>query len=319
MRHDLALYFTETMHTIPVNMEPIIANGINYFGLSGFPLLVGRSRSDVSSDAPAPHPHDLTEVPHRHDFAELAIVVRGQGMQWLNGTDYPITAGDAFLLQGEQVHYFHDRQHLEIINVMYDPKKLALPENELRRMPGYCSMFMLEPAYREEHQFASRLHLQQLPLAHVLALSEEIQQECEAKKAGFEVMARAKLMILIVYLSRAYTQIDTIASQTLIKVGNVISALENDFCKDWKLEELAIMSNMSTSSLLSVFRRATDQTPIDYLVRLRIQRAMELLRQTDLSVTAIAFEVGFNDSNYFTRKFRRTAGLTPSQFRSKPN
>lgn len=300
-------------------MDSIIANGVNYFGRSGFPLLVGRSSSDVSPDDPPPHPHDLTKIPHSHDFSELFIVLRGQGVQWLNGTESLVTAGDVYLLQGEQVHYFHDRQNLEIMNIMYDPKKLALPESELRRMPGYCSMFMLEPTYRKEHSFASRLHLQKLPLAHVQALSEELQQECDEKNAGFEVMARIKLLTLITYLSRAYTETatETVESQSLNRVGNIISSLEKDFTKDWKLKELSQMSHMCTSTLLSVFRKATGQTPIDYLVNLRIQRAMELLRQTDLTITEIAFEVGFNDSNYFTRKFRSINNMTPTQFRAQ--
>lgn len=305
------------MHSTPIYMDSVIANGVNYFGRSGFPLLVGRSSSDVHPNDPPQHPYDLTKVPHSHDFAELFIVLSGQGVQWLNGEEYPVAAGDVYLLQGKQVHYFHDRQHLELMNVMYDPKKLALPENELRRMSGYCSMFMLEPTYRKEHSFASRLHLQQQPLAHVQALCEDIQQECEAKSAGFEVMARARLLILIAYLSRAYSQTDTVESQSLIRVGNVISSLEKDFSKDWKLEELSKMSHMSNSTLLSVFRKATGQTPIEYLVNLRIQRAMDLLRQTDLTVTEIAFEVGFNDSNYFTRKFRGVNQITPTQFRSE--
>jgi len=72
---------------------------------------------------------------------------------------------------------------------------------------------------------------------------------------------------------------------------------------------------MSRSNLMRVFRKATGQTPIEYLLRLRIQKAMELLRNSSLSITEIALEVGFNDSNYFTRQFRRVLGETPRSFR----
>ncbi len=98
-------------------------------------------------------------------------------------------------------------------------------------------------------------------------------------------------------------------------VGNVIGALENDFSKEWKLDELLNIAHMSRSNLMRVFRKATGQTPIEYLVRLRIQKAMELLQSTDLSITEIALEVGFNDSNYFTRQFRRILGESPRAFR----
>jgi len=263
------------------------------------------------------HPHDLTEVEHSHDFYELVIVTRGSAVHWLEGMEFPVTAGDVFLLQGRQRHYFHDRKDLDLINVMYDPKKVALPENELRRMPGYCAMFMLEPTYRRQHRFASRLHLKRVPLAHVEQLVEEMECECAEKEPGYEVTLRAKLLEVMIFLSRAYTETDTTEAEALLRVGNVIGALENGFSKDWKLDDLVGIAHMSRSNLMRIFRQATGQSPIEYLVRLRIQRAMELLRSTDLSITEIAMEVGFSDSNYFARQFRRALGESPRSFRTK--
>lgn len=276
-------------------------------------MAVRRVRTDMER-APS-HPHDLTEVEHSHDFCELVIVTRGSAFQSLENTEFPVTAGDVFLLQGRQRHYFHDRENLDLINIMYDPAKIGLPENELRRLPGYCAMFMLEPTYRRQHRFASRLHLKRVPLAHVELLAEEMERESAGAEPGYEVALRAKLLELMVYLSRAYTSTDTTEAHALLRVGNVIGALENDFSRDWKLDDLLKIAHMSRSNLMRVFRKATGQTPIEYLVRLRIQRAMEMLRNTDLPITAIALEVGFNDSNYFTRQFRRVVGLPPRSFR----
>jgi AraC-like DNA-binding protein len=298
-------------------MKTLIADGADYFGMTGFPILVGRSITNLKPDDPPPHPHDLTEIEHSHDFCELVIVRQGQGLQNLEGMDLPITAGDVFLLQGHQRHFFHDRNELILYNVMYNPAQIALPENELRCMPGYCAMFMLEPAYRQQHRFASRLHLKRVQLAHVQAICDEMEKECFNHHPGYEIVLRAKLLELIAYLSRIYTQGDSTEAQALLRVGDVIGALESDFPKDWKLDELARIGHMSSSTLLTVFRKATGQTPIEYLVRLRIQRAMELLRQTDATITEIAFKVGFNDSNYFTRQFRKAIGIPPRQFRTE--
>jgi AraC-like DNA-binding protein len=297
--------------------KSIIADGADYFGMTGFPLWVGRSITTPQPTDPPPHPHDLTEIEHTHDFNELVIVAQGQGLQSLTGTDLPITAGDVFLLQGQQRHYFHDRKDLIMYNVMYDPEQIKLPESDLRCMPGYCAMFMLEPTYRKQHRFASRLHLKRLQLAHVQAICDEMEQECSERQPGYEIVLRAKLLELIAYLSRAYIQGDSTETRALLRVGKVIGAMENDFTHDWKLADLAKMAHMSQSHLLTVFRKATGQTPIDYLVRLRIQRAMELIQKSDHSITEIAFAVGFNDSNYFARQFRKVAGIPPRQFRAQ--
>jgi AraC-like DNA-binding protein/mannose-6-phosphate isomerase-like protein (cupin superfamily) len=294
-------------------MKTKLADGIYYFETSGFPLAIRHVQTDPKH-TPS-HPHDLTEVEHRHDFCELVIVTNGQAMHWLEGAAFPVATGDVFLLQGQQRHYFFDRKNLDLINIMYDPEKIGLPENELRRMPGYCALFILEPAYRRQHRFESRLHLKRIQLAHTEQLAAEMETECAGKYPGHEAALRAKLTELIIYLSRAYTTADTIEAHALLRVGSVIGALENDFSRDWKLEELLKIANMSRSNLMRVFRKATGQTPIDYLMRLRIQNAMKLLRNTNLSITEVALEAGFNDSNYFTRQFRQAVSQTPSSYR----
>ena len=300
-------------HYIPTNMKSVIADGIDYFGLSSFPLAIRR----VSTDAlhTPSHPHDLTEVEHQHDFAELVIVTRGNAMHWLEGREFPVAAGDVFVLQGQQSHYFHSRRELDLINIMYDPEKIGLPENDLRRMPGYCAMFMLEPAYRRQHRFASRLHLRRVPLAHVEQLAEQMEKESNDLNPGYEVILRAKLLELLTYLSRAYMSTESVEAHALLRVGHVIGALENDIIRDWKLDDLVGIAHMSRSNLMRIFRKATGQTPIEYLIRIRIQRAMALLRNSDLTITEIALEVGFNDSNYFTRQFHRILGQSPRAFR----
>jgi AraC-like DNA-binding protein len=296
-------------------MKSTIADGIHYFDLAGFPLAV--LRVQTNAEHTPSHPHDLTEVEHSHDFCELVIVTHGRAMHMLEGNAFPVTAGDVFLLQGRQSHYFYDRKNLDLINIMYDPEKIALPENELRRMPGYCAMFMLEPTYRRHHNFASRLHLKRVPLGHAEQIAGALENESTEKAPGYEVALQAKLLELIVYLSRAYSGSDTTEAHALLRVGNVIGALENDFSKEWKLDDLLKIAHMSRSNLMRVFRKATGQPPIEYLVRLRIQRSMEILYNTDLSVTEIAMKIGFNDSNYFTRQFRKVNGLSPTAYRKR--
>ena len=296
-------------------MNSRTADGIHYFGATRFPLAVRRVQTHCEQTVS--HPHDLTEIEHSHDFCELVIITRGSAMHWLEGKEFPVTAGDVFLLQGQQRHYFSNREELDLINIMYADPAIGLPENELRRMPGYCALFILEPTYRQTHRFASRLHLKRLPLAHAEQLAAQLEHELTDQQPGVEAAARAKLTELIVYLSRAYTQSETTEAHALLRVGNVIGALENNFSQQWKVEDLLPIAHMSRSNLMRVFRKATGQTPIEYLVRLRIQRAMELLRNTDLPITEIAMEVGFNDSNYFTRQFRKALQISPRAYRQQ--
>ena len=74
---------------------------------------------------------------------------------------------------------------------------------------------------------------------------------------------------------------------------------------------------MSKATLMRNFYRATGTTPLQYQMRLRIAEAAMLLRDTEKTLTDIAFEVGFCDSNYFGRQFKRFAASAPGEYRKK--
>ena len=74
---------------------------------------------------------------------------------------------------------------------------------------------------------------------------------------------------------------------------------------------------MSERSLSRNFHAAVGQSPIEYLLNMRLQRAETLLLASPAPIAQIAFEVGFGDANYFTRQFRRQRGLSPREFRKQ--
>ncbi|WP_406071294.1 AraC family transcriptional regulator [Streptomyces sp. NBC_01020] len=75
--------------------------------------------------------------------------------------------------------------------------------------------------------------------------------------------------------------------------------------------------SLSAERLRSIVRHQTGHGPKEYVQRLRINRAKELLAETDLTVVAISRRTGFNDPGYFTRQFTRRTGVTPSAFRTQ--
>ena len=293
--------------------QDIVAEGVNYFDNPLYPLTVRRVKAGASERIT--HPHDLTEVRHTHDFCELALITRGNAMHWLEGADFPITAGDVFVLQGQQSHYYHERQNLEMINIMFDPAQLELPENRLRKIPGYRALFLLEPIFRKQHRFTSHLRINRMALAHAERIASEMEAEVKAKPDGYEVAMFSKFVEFVVYLSRLYQETESTNAEALLRVAKVIGSIEDEFDRPWRVEDFAQMAHMSRSNFMRVFRTATGQSPIDYLLQRRLQRAMQLLITTDRSVSQIAFEVGFNDSNYFTRQFKRAQGASPLAFR----
>ena len=293
--------------------KPIQAHGVHYFGDKGYPIAV---RAIYEEHMPH-HEHDLTEVLHYHDFAELVVVVKGCGVQHIEGTEYPVAAGDVFLLQGRQKHNFSRRENMVLFNVMYDAVRLKLPEDELRRIPGYNALFLLEPSYRHRHNFTSRLHLERTRLAHAESMLHAMIDEDTKRSIGYEASLYGYLLELMVFLSREYSRIGTTNGMALLRVGELIGLLERDYTRRWRLADLAAEAHMSESSLLATFKEATGQSPIDYLIHLRIQHAAELLCHGGRSISEVAYSVGFEDSNYFSRQFRKTMQTSPREYRRR--
>lgn len=77
----------------------------------------------------------------------------------------------------------------------------------------------------------------------------------------------------------------------------------------------AAQQNVSISWFLRCFRQVTGQTPMQYILSLRMTNAISLMRNTDWNLTQIAAAVGYDDPLYFSRLFRRHKGMSPSAYR----
>jgi transcriptional regulator GlxA family with amidase domain len=91
--------------------------------------------------------------------------------------------------------------------------------------------------------------------------------------------------------------------------------MRQHFASPLRVETLATMADLSTSQYAVRFRELTGDSPKNYLMRLRIQRATQLLDTTGESITDIARSVGYEDPLYFSRAFRRLHAVSPSGYR----
>lgn len=95
----------------------------------------------------------------------------------------------------------------------------------------------------------------------------------------------------------------------------VISYIEANYAAQLTLDELAGVANFSKYHLCRKFKEVTHTSVVDYILRCRIERAKELLRSPNgRHIFNIAQEVGFNDTSYFNRIFKKYSGYTPNEY-----
>jgi AraC-like DNA-binding protein len=142
-----------------------------------------------------------------------------------------------------------------------------------------------------------------------------LEEELDARQDGYEHLSLALLIRIVGFLSRAYTGMTAPASRPLLAVNEVVSHIEHNYQAPLRLEDLARMAHMCERNLQRYFQRAFGVSPVDYVNRLRITKACQLLGEQHLSITQVAGLVGIPDSNYFARVFRRFTGTNPSAYR----
>lgn len=107
----------------------------------------------------------------------------------------------------------------------------------------------------------------------------------------------------------------------VIKQSHVISKAEKYIMEHYLSPDISLISvarhvGMSSAHFSTVFSQAMSKTFISHLTSLRMKKAKELLSQTDMRLSAIAMEIGYNEPNYFSHVFKKNEGITPKEYRS---
>ncbi len=101
----------------------------------------------------------------------------------------------------------------------------------------------------------------------------------------------------------------------LARISGIVDYLSEHYCENFSMAELCRRVGMTESSFSRYFRRATGNSFTDFVNRLRINKACQLLMETDRYITNVCYDVGFNNVANFNRRFLQVKGMTPKEFR----
>ncbi|PTX95181.1 hypothetical protein DB345_12900 [Spartobacteria bacterium LR76] len=277
-----------------------------FFSDSSLGAVVSRQRDQA--------PMDL----HGHEFFEIVIVLGGSGLHVTPRGEKPIVTGDVLVVNRRQSHGYRDTLGLDIANILVADEVMRDAEAELGTMPGYHALFTMEPVRRNSGGGDARIHLGSQDLVRVEYLIDSMEAEGKRLEDGGDAMTRVWLKLLLGFLARRYQAGDEEKQNLDARIGGVLARIDKSPETPVTLAQLAREAGMSERSFLRSFREATGLSPVDYVLRARVRRAERLLMRSPAAetITEIAFACGFNDSNYFSRVFRRFALCSPRDFRA---
>lgn len=235
---------------------------------------------------------------HWHDYFEIELILSGSGTHILNGQEYAVEQGDAYILTPIDFHSIKPNQTTEILNISFDEGKL--PQSMLPFLSGCGGGKSYHFAPEEFHRFVMAADL--------------LQSECETHGPCTLQLLE---YLLSCFMRRESARADlSTRREHLQGIENAISYIELHFREPINLEQLAERSGYHPSYFSELFRKVTGQTYKERLCSLRINYAQMLLAN-GLSVSEACFAAGFGSLSNFSAAFRKKCGLSPNEYRSR--
>ncbi len=234
-------------------------------------------------------------TPHRHDFVELAWLRAGSGGHVIDFQEHTAEPGDLFIVGAGQLHHW-------VRGDVETDGALVLFRTELllgRGGPGDWT------------PLSGKWHPDPASAARVEGLLAQLEMEQQQRAPGHELAIRSLLTALLVLCRRFVAP--GLANEGLAAQFEQFVRQSHGSLRT--VAECARELSVTPGHLSEVVSAATGRPPGEILREAVLHEAQRLLARSDFSCAQIARELGFDDASYFSRFFRREAGVTPSRFR----
>lgn len=257
--------------------------------------------------------------PNRHAYFELFYLSHGDMMFQIHSQTFKMRAGDLMVIGSQFFHcpVEHGFSAAKGIVLCFLPKLI------LGKEPFGEDLQYLMPFLSQDETFPHLIPARTGIPAKVLNLIKLIQGELPAKTVRSRLNAKTYLKMILVLLGNHYAGHQGKLRQFQNKLKNierlrpVLEFIDDHLSERVPVDEAASLVNMSKSRFVHFFKNVTGQAFISYLNHLRVTRAEWLLASTDLPLADLCHQLGFCDQSYFGMTFRKSVGMTPSQYRRK--
>lgn len=250
---------------------------------------------------------------HWHKEMEIMYIEKGSGVAKLNTDTLKLKKGDILLINSETLHHIKSDRR----NVLYF-KSVVFDLSFLSGTPGdLCQEQILSQIMENQACFVHLIHPEDSGYQEIRSLFSQI-FDSHRKKADYFYMELKGLFYQFFFqmLTHNYIVTETPKDRkNLAAIKDAIRYMNEHYQEEINISDLAALSFYNENYFMRLFKEYTGKTLTRYLTELRIEKSRYLLLHTNLSITDIAFETGFNSASYFIRKFQELNGETPQKLR----
>ena len=258
------------------------------------------------------------DVLHKHGYHEMLYCISGEGGQLTDRGKEELRAGDLFFYPKGSRHcsVFLPGKKFECF-VLDFQSSLFSPSSD-----GDKDIIAVIDALSQRNM--NKIKLTESGRKSVERILEELHEEFAAKKKLYDAVIKLKVYELFLTVGRDPAQKnlntgnDSYVSQKQM-IAEVVSYLEEFYIQDVNISTVLRFCPLSRSHFHVVFKRETGRTFNDFLRDVRLGKAKEFLKESDLPIQEISYNCGFSSHAYFTQVFKQITGQTPNEFRQNLN
>lgn len=249
---------------------------------------------------------------HWHDDVEFSVITAGQMSYNINGKKYVLKQGDGIFINSRQFHnnFSDDGTDCEYICLVFHPLLLSANQN----LEKNCIFPVISnPAFSY-----SILHKNKSWKAELLADIQRVYRLHTEKEKGVDLLLQSILYQIwsILYIHMPDT--DELLSQMnsrLLALQDMVGFIQKHYAEKITLPQIALAGNVCQSNCCTIFNDYLHQTPIQYLISYRLNKSVDLLKNSFMNITEISLSCGFNGVSYYTETFKKHFGYSPSKYR----
>lgn len=260
---------------------------------------------------------------HRHEYMQINYVYRGSGKHFINNFAFDIIKGDIFVIPPYVPHSIHacNDTDMGIYEFEFEPGFINQSFRSIENAEPFLDFAYIEPFLVSETHIKPRLNLTGRAQLDVEAILNEALEEYEEKGSGYILLVKSLLLKLLVMVGRAFTKnLNDSEPQPMFghqrnAILGAVKYINENYMEELSADEVAHQFMLSPSYFRYLFKSITSRTFTEHIHNIRISRAMEMLKTTDMRVLDISCDIGFNNVNHFNKVFRQQTGVTPLQYR----
>lgn len=135
--------------------------------------------------------------------------------------------------------------------------------------------------------------------------------------ANARIQIVSRLLLCMGLLIQKFSLEISIHDKNYRKLLPILQYIDKHYTEKIQIAELSKIIHVCDDRMIRLFKEVTGETPVEYILNLRVEHALKLLMEDNLSIAEIAEKTGFGSATYMTRVFKQKLGITPGKYKQK--